>query len=58
MENSKTENQQVFEKIAVAVAFSPRIEAILAQAKELQKIFNSHLIFIHVGELLCNRSNI
>jgi nucleotide-binding universal stress UspA family protein len=50
MENSKTENQQVFEKIAVAVAFSPRIEAILAQAKELQKIFNSHLIFIHVGE--------
>ena len=50
MENSKTENQQVFEKIAVAVAFSPRIEAILAQAKELQNIFNSHLLFIHVGE--------
>ncbi len=50
MENSKTEKQLIFEKIAVAVAFSPRIEAILAQARELQKTIGSKLIFIHIGE--------
>jgi nucleotide-binding universal stress UspA family protein len=39
-----------FGKIAVAVAFSPRIEAILAESKRLQAIFNADMIFIHVGE--------
>lgn len=39
-----------FKKIAVAVAFSPRIEAILAEAKRLQNTFLTQTIFIHVGE--------
>ncbi|MFI5221132.1 MAG: universal stress protein [Bacteroidia bacterium] len=39
-----------FEKIAVAVAFSPRIEAILAESKRIQDVFKAKMIFIHVGE--------
>lgn len=39
-----------FEKIAVAVAFSPRIEAILAESRRLQDVFSARMIFIHVGE--------
>jgi nucleotide-binding universal stress UspA family protein len=39
-----------FQKIAVAVAFSPRVEAILAESKRLQDIFKADMIFIHVGE--------
>jgi nucleotide-binding universal stress UspA family protein len=39
-----------FEKIAVAIAFSPRIEAILSESKRLQDIFKAKMIFIHVGE--------
>jgi nucleotide-binding universal stress UspA family protein len=39
-----------FRKIAVAIAFSPRIEAILAESKRLQELFNAQMIFIHVGE--------
>jgi len=38
-----------FEKIAVAVAFSPRCESIIAEAKDLHNKFNSQIIFIHVG---------
>ncbi|MFN4972577.1 MAG: universal stress protein [Bacteroidota bacterium] len=39
-----------FDRIAVAVAFSPRIEAILAAAKRLHDTFNATLYFIHVGD--------
>jgi nucleotide-binding universal stress UspA family protein len=39
-----------FRKIAVAIAFSPRIEAILAESKRLQDLFGAQMIFIHVGE--------
>jgi nucleotide-binding universal stress UspA family protein len=39
-----------FHKIAVAIAFSPRIEAILAESKRLQELFRAEMIFIHVGE--------
>jgi nucleotide-binding universal stress UspA family protein len=39
-----------FDKIAVAIAFSPRIEAILAESKRLQDAFNARMYFIHVGE--------
>jgi nucleotide-binding universal stress UspA family protein len=39
-----------FEKIAVAIAFSPRIESILAESKRLQDLFGAQMIFIHVGE--------
>ncbi|MBC7384473.1 MAG: universal stress protein [Bacteroidia bacterium] len=40
----------IFEKIAIAVAFSPRCEAILAEARLLQQTFGSKLVFIHVGK--------
>lgn len=39
-----------FSKIAVAIGFTPRIEAILAESRRLQKIFNAQLVFIHIGE--------
>ena len=36
-------------KIAVAVAFSPRIEAVLAEAARMKKMWSAELILIHVG---------
>src|SRR6187455_1573537 len=36
-------------KIGVAVAFSPRIEAILAEAARMKKMWSAELILIHVG---------
>jgi len=39
----------VIKKIGVAVAFSPRTEAILAEAARIKKIWNAELILIHVG---------
>lgn len=38
-----------FQHIAVAVGFSPRLEAILAEAKRLAFVFNAALLLIHVG---------
>lgn len=43
-------NPYPFSVVAVAVAFSPRIEAILAESKRLQQLFQSRMIFIHVGD--------
>lgn len=39
-----------FETIAVAVAFSPRLDALLSESKRLAHLFNSRLFLIHVGE--------
>lgn len=39
----------MFQKIALAIAFSPRMEALIAEAKRLTEIFESDLILIHVG---------
>ncbi|MFA6261132.1 MAG: universal stress protein [Bacteroidia bacterium] len=39
-----------FKRIAVAVAFSPRIEAILSEAKRLQEIFEAKIFLVHVGK--------
>lgn len=36
-------------KIAVAVAFSPRIEAVLMETARMKKMWNADLILIHVG---------
>ncbi len=38
-----------FETIAVAVAFSPRTEAILCETKRIAELFSSRLILIHAG---------
>jgi nucleotide-binding universal stress UspA family protein len=40
----------MFPKIALAVAFSPRMEALIAETKRLVQLFNSDLILIHIGE--------
>lgn len=39
-----------FETIAVAVAFSPRLEALLAEAARLAGTFHAQLLLIHVGK--------
>src|SRR6478609_4749873 len=39
-----------FTKIAVAIAFSPRLEALLAEALRIKSYWNSELILIHVGQ--------
>ncbi len=39
-----------FETIGVAVAFSPRLEAMLAEAKIMADAFGAHLLLLHIGE--------
>jgi nucleotide-binding universal stress UspA family protein len=39
-----------FETIGVAIAFSPRLEAVLGEAKILSDAFGARLLLIHVGE--------
>lgn len=39
-----------FETIAVAIAFSPRLEGLLGEASRLAKSFNAHLVLMHIGE--------
>ena len=39
----------MYQKIALAIAFSPRIEALIAEVKRLVLLFDSELILIHVG---------
>lgn len=50
MSTGESENGNVFKKIAVAVAFSPRIEAIIAEARNLKNHFNAAFVFIHAGK--------
>jgi nucleotide-binding universal stress UspA family protein len=38
-----------FGKIGLALAFSPRMEALLAEASRLKKLWSTELILIHVG---------
>ncbi|MEI7979875.1 MAG: universal stress protein [Bacteroidota bacterium] len=40
----------IFEKIGIAIAFSPRLEAIIAEASKMQKGFHANLVFIHIGQ--------
>lgn len=37
-------------KIGVAIAFSPRVQALLAEAARFKKLWGAELILIHVGE--------
>jgi nucleotide-binding universal stress UspA family protein len=39
-----------FETIAVAISFSPRLEALLAEAKRISDTLHGSLLLIHVGE--------
>ena len=40
----------VIRKIGLAVAFSPRIEALLAETARLKKMWDAELLLIHVGD--------
>lgn len=44
--------EEMFTKIALAIAFSPRMEALICEAKRLKDIFEAELILIHVGDRL------
>lgn len=39
----------MYQKVALAIAFSPRMEALIAEARRLIGIFHGELILIHVG---------
>lgn len=39
----------MYQKVALAIAFSPRMEALIAEARRLKGIFQGELILIHVG---------
>jgi nucleotide-binding universal stress UspA family protein len=40
----------VFKRIGLAIAFSPRLEALLHEAARLKRYWQSELVLIHVGE--------
>lgn len=40
----------MYQKIALAIAFSPRMEALIAETKRLIGLFDAELLLIHVGE--------
>lgn len=40
----------MFHKIALAIAFSPRMEALICESKRLKDLFNAELLLIHIGE--------
>jgi nucleotide-binding universal stress UspA family protein len=44
-----------FETIGVAVAFSPRLEAMLAEAKILAEAFGAQLLLMHIGDRTRNK---
>ncbi|MBP9186940.1 MAG: universal stress protein [Bacteroidia bacterium] len=50
MNNQEKKKSYPFKKIAIAIGFTPRIEAILAESSRLQKLLMAQLIFIHIGD--------
>ena len=40
----------MFSKIGLAITFSPTGKALLKETARLQRLFNSHLVLIHIGE--------
>lgn len=40
----------MYNKIALAVAFSPRMEALICEAKRMKDVYGASLIFIHIGQ--------
>jgi len=40
----------IFEKLGLAITFSPIGKALLAETKRLSEVFSSELILIHVGD--------
>lgn len=42
--------KSIFQRIGLAVAFSPRTEALLAEAARLKRLWESELVLIHIGK--------
>jgi nucleotide-binding universal stress UspA family protein len=42
--------QTMFKKIALAIAFSPRSEALICEVKRLQELHGASLLLIHIGK--------
>src|SRR5690606_25244719 len=40
----------MYRKIALAIAFSPRMEALICEAKRMKDLYNASLILIHIGQ--------
>ncbi|MEB2780424.1 universal stress protein [Algoriphagus persicinus] len=40
----------MYQKVALAIAFSPRMEALISETKRLVQLFDSELILIHIGK--------
>ncbi|MFA0961881.1 universal stress protein [Roseivirga sp. BDSF3-8] len=40
----------MYRKLAVAIAFSPRVQALLAEAARLRALFDADLLLIHIGD--------
>lgn len=40
----------MYKKIALAIAFSPRMEALISETKRIVELFGSELILIHIGK--------
>jgi len=43
-------SSSMYQKIALAIAFSPRMEALISETKRLVLLFQSELILIHIGK--------
>tara|TARA_R110002072_G_scaffold135500_1_gene276840 strand:+ start:45372 stop:46244 length:873 start_codon:yes stop_codon:yes gene_type:complete len=41
---------KMYQKVALAIAFSPRMEALISETKRLVELFGSELILIHIGK--------
>lgn len=41
---------KMYKKVALAIAFSPRMEALISETKRLVQLFGSDLILIHIGK--------
>lgn len=40
----------MYKKIALAIAFSPRMEALICEAKRMKDLYDASLILIHIGQ--------
>lgn len=47
---SGEKKELVFKKIGIAIAFSPRLEALIAEASKMQVGLKSEIVFIHIGK--------
>lgn len=47
----------MFKRIGLAIAFSPRMEALICEVKRLKDIFDAEIFLIHVGEKLPEQEN-